>query len=857
MTRVGLLPPWWLLPLLVAAVFATIRLTRLTPVQISPLFGAAVVLLPWLPFSVPPAALLWTGPFMAAVWVVVAASVARTRWPDVRSPWLTDAPRATILAAAMALVLYGASAWWLAPILPDGDAPHYLILAQSLVKDGDLQIENNHRRGDYLEYSLLAAQPDYLRRGVNGAIYSIHAPGLPALIAPAMWLFGYPGAVAFLGIVAALSTALVWWHSYQITGSASASWFGWVCCALTTPFFFQATQVFPDGLAATCVLLGASPLMLADRGVARGRAHDTTGRHDTALWLLSGASLAILPWLQTRLAIVAAAAACCVCLRMRSVREFVTFAALPIVSALAWFAFFFVVYGTPNPTAPYGTFTQTTVANLWRGVPGILFDAQFGLLANAPVFGVVLVGVLARAANLQRWSWELLALVVPYTIGVGMYQHWWGGASAPARLLAPITLVLAIGGARVWHDARTRATRIIQTAALAVSVLIAVLLLVPDTGRLLINFRDGIALWAEWSNDSIDLPRGLPSLFMDDPGRAVLKASIWGACILVSWFTLQVLDRRFSDSRAPAGAPLLSSAAIWCLTAAPMIALTLVWRTGGVQPLTPARSAVGLLRQASASRPIAYDFGMHRFEPSRDALSRVRVRSDAERPRASPAHLLSALAIPAGTYRLHLTSVRSVEGTLTLRLGDTLLPYWSAPAAGALLPASELSVRLPVDVRSLVVEGDAAALRSISSVELEPVHPAESSGSAAAGGTAHRGVRYASSDTFFLDENAYPEPTGFWVAGGRTARTVIASEGQKLELFLRNAPVDNTVVIDIDGERHELTLGPREERVVALARVRPGPYASVRVTSRSGFRPSELDTGSRDLRYLGCWVEPR
>src|SRR5204863_2210991 len=140
-------------------------------------------------------------------------------------------------------------------------------------------------------------------RGVNGAIYSIHAPGLPAVIAPAMLLAGYPGAIAFLATVAALSTALVWYVAYCLTSSAAAAWFAWACGALTNPFFFQSTQAFPDGFAATCVFLGALPLALdAIRSAPRADAH-TAASSGTALWLLSGASLAVLPWLQTRLTI--------------------------------------------------------------------------------------------------------------------------------------------------------------------------------------------------------------------------------------------------------------------------------------------------------------------------------------------------------------------------------------------------------------------------------------------------------------------------------------------------------------------------------------------------------------------------
>lgn len=849
--RVGLLPPWWLLPILVVVILTAIRLARLSPAAISPLFGSAVLLLPWLPFPVPPAALLWTGPFMATVWTLVLVSVALTRWPATGGRWFTEPRRAATAAAAVALTLYGASAWWLAPILPDGDSPHYLILAQSLIRDGDLQIENNHRRGDYLEYSLTSAQPDYLRRGVNGAIYSIHSLGLPAIIAPAMWAFGYPGVVAFLGVVAALSTALVWRFSYLVTASAPAAWFGWACCALTTPFFFQATQVFPDGIAATCLLLGIVPLLVADADAARDRPHDAVPRQATAIWWLSGAALAILPWLQARLAMVALAAAVCLCLRMRSRRQFLIFAALPVVSAIAWFAYFLVVYGTPNPTAPYGTFTQTSVANLSRGLPGLLFDQQFGLMPNAPVYGFVLGGILAAATRGRRWSWELMALAAPYTIGVGMYQHWWGGASPPGRLLTAIVLVVAVGAARAWHLARTWATRAVYFAALVVSALTTMWLLVPEGGQLLLNFRDGVSLWIEWGNDLLDVPRGLPSLFTDEPQQALLEAAIWIASAAAGWLALQAVGRRRSQSDK---APFLSSTAIWCLAAVPMIALTLTWRTGGVQPLTPARSEVELLRQKSALRPLAYDFAARRFAPSAGVLSRARVRPDLERPRASPAQLLSARNVPAGAYQLHVTASGAAEGMLTLRIGDTSLPYATSPASRALMPASAPSIELATGVRSLVVEGDAAAVRSVSSVNLEPVP--SSLGGPVADGFAHRAAAYAPRQAFFLDDNAYPEPTGFWVAGGRRARIVIAGAGQDLVLFLRNAPVDNAVVIDTGVEQFEIALGPGEEREIAL-RAPPGSGADIRITSRSGFRPSEQEPGNRDLRYLGCWVEIR
>ena len=59
-----------------------------------------------------------------------------------------------MLVFASGFALYGSVAARLidTPMFPGGDEPHYLVIAQSLWRDGDLAIENNHRRGDTFEY---------------------------------------------------------------------------------------------------------------------------------------------------------------------------------------------------------------------------------------------------------------------------------------------------------------------------------------------------------------------------------------------------------------------------------------------------------------------------------------------------------------------------------------------------------------------------------------------------------------------------------------------------------------------------------------------------------------------------------
>jgi hypothetical protein len=566
-------------------------------------------------------------------------------------------------------------------------------------------------------------------------------------------------------------------------------------------------------------------------------------------WLniVSGASLAILPWLQTRLAVLAIAAAVCICLRLRSVRQLLAFAAVPLISAALWFGFFIVVYGTANPTAPYGPYTQTSAANLVRGLPGLLFDQQFGLIPNAPVYGFIIVGVIVAAVRLRRWGWETLTLTVPYMTAVGSYQMWWGGTSVPARLLAPLTLVLGIAAARVWQDIHARGTKIFGILTLLASVLITIALAGPDHGRLLLNFRDGISLWLEWANDVVNLPRALPSLFHDDRAQLWLKALIWGTTLAALWIVLRVAGSR--DDRQSAPLPFaLTWQAILCATVGVMVACTLAWQVEGLEPRTPETAKLNLLGHMSRFRALAFDFGTLEFAGANTTSANLRIHSDRQRrPFPAPA-LFTAQDVPAGDYRIQLLTPARHAGMLTVSTRSTSLPLLRIPTTTIAEPSSGAVLVLPTGVRTLTIDGDDAAEHSGVALELRPMGgPSQTYGD-----SAHRAVRYERGNVFFLDEHAYAEPTGFWVAGGRTS-SVVLDAGR---LFLRNGPVDNRVTLDFDGNVQELTLGPSEERILDLSKV-PGRAVRVRITPQSGFRPVAVDPKSTDQRYLGCWFEVR
>ena len=210
---VGVLPNFqWLILLLVAAAVLAV-VVRPSPGAVAPLWLSAVALLPWLPLPVPLSAFIWTGNLLVWLWAAIAVAVCAPTVSALVRRWrLLDKPphRAALVAGLIAATAYGLAAWSTAPVRPNGDEPHYLFITQSLVLDHDLKIENNHKAGDPASGLGRSVPMHFLNRGKDGEIYSLHAPGLPFIVAPGYALAGYRGAIAELVVITAAASALMW-----------------------------------------------------------------------------------------------------------------------------------------------------------------------------------------------------------------------------------------------------------------------------------------------------------------------------------------------------------------------------------------------------------------------------------------------------------------------------------------------------------------------------------------------------------------------------------------------------------------------------------------------------------------------
>ena len=824
---------------------------------LAPAWLLALVVAPWIPLPLPSAVLVWSGPLAIGVWICTL-----TIWTaacGVRPAALMQrVRRPVVLAGVLAAVVYGFAAFHVGPAIPAGDEPHYLVITQSLLRDRDLRIENNHRRGDYRTYFDGDLRPDFLRRGRDGEIYSIHAPGLPVLVAPAFAIAGYHGVLLFLIVLSSLTAALLWHLARRVTGDTDAAWFAWAAVVFAPTVLLNAFTVYPDGVGALLVLTGVWALV-------RARDERETGTDDVRAWLLHGAAIALLPWLHTRFALLAGGLGALVLVELARTKnpaaKASAFLAVPAVSGLAWIGFFIAIYGAPDPAIPYRGSDLGSPAYVPGGLGGIFFDQQYGLFVCAPVLAAAIAGLVAlwRRGGEFRWlPLELLFVVAPYLLTVTHFAMWWGGWSTPARFLLPVIPSLGVAVAAAWSAATRRGTRAFLCLLLGVTMGTAAITVLVGGGRLGYFSRDNVySLTLEWLSSSTDLQHGAPAFFAavrrGQPGGLFFgEIAVWVLAGTLAWLSTRAAGR----SRLAPGRASLAVAAVLLTAAAAMGALTIVWHLERVPGVTPAASQVALLG-AVASGPsyAAIDLsGRHAIGPA-SLLSRVDIRVHPgatlpgtgrdERP------IFAVPALPAGDYLL-TTERRVPGGWLLVGVGRDQFAVLSQPAEAFV---TGVEVRFPVAVRGIFVRGDEDARRNVTGLRVRVLRV--SAGPApAAQGTARHGVRYGSSIAYFMDGHAYPEPSGFWIEGAHRSRVVFEpdAEGAALTLLLRNPPVPNRIRLESGEWRQDLALDAGEERRIEVPLDSNRSASAVTFEVEAGFRPSESDAASTDGRFLGVWI---
>ena len=377
-----------------------------------------------------------------------------------------------------------------------GAEPHHLLIADSIVEDGDFDLRNQYAARAYEDF-----YPRELRfqgRETEGRLHEPYGIGFAAFIAPAYALGGAKAVELFLAAIAALGLALAYRLALRVVPDPWALGAA-LAVGLSPPLLAYSTAVSPE-LAAGTALAGAA--LLAVRIDARPARRDAIG-----CFALLGA----LPWLGIRFAAAGVLIGYVAARALWGARRR-TLAIGSVEVALFSLALYVglneALFGGPTPYAALASGESATGASFPVGylersdrLVSLFVDRDAGLLRWAPVLLLTFAGL--------WWLWrahhDRLARAVPQLREVELAATLCAGVLG-IQLLVAAFLAPALAGP--WFPAR----QLIAALPLAIPLAAWGLRHAPRIGTVLALLTLAASVWlyvdVRWGGGSLvaDLP---------------------------------------------------------------------------------------------------------------------------------------------------------------------------------------------------------------------------------------------------------------------------------------------------------------------------------------------------------------
>jgi hypothetical protein len=627
-----------------------------------------------------PSLLLFSGPpllvFVLAALVILIVGRVRP-------------PRALLLPTFFALYA-GVASEVQTRVGPEGDEPQYLMVAESLIRDHDLALDQDFQESRYAAFFSRPLKPDFRIRGAKGQIYSLHAVGLSVLILPAYALGGYAAASFFMAFLAALLVRELRRLIVELTGDPDlAEGTAWLV-GLSPPIIHFAGLIFTEIPAALLLCVGLRAAVF--------------GRSPRAL---RGAALcaAALPWLNVRFSILALAVVAAVgwrwwsdfrpeSSRSGSMGTLLVPMTIPAGSALALGLYHFEVWGFFDPRRVYGRRREFSLDVLPEGLPGLFFDQEFGLLTYAPIFVLSLAGFVQLWRRKRPLALAGLVAAVGIIATASLWPMWRGGFNPPARFLVPLVSVLTAGLALSLQRGIRPATALLAGWSLWCGL----------GGALNIETihrdRDGVAPFFRTLSGAREWTAALPSFVLSEDRPTRLLALPWA--VLLGLAVWSARPRGKDQTPSLGNRDVLLSVFAFMATAALTDRLS-------PRPRTPEHDAMRLLGSPSLLVP-SLD-----FQAATPAVWRLDLFYE---PHRFPEGRAFARAVRLGADRYHLwLSVEppapGAPPSLVLhdrRSGRTVVRPMALGAEGL---HSTVEIQNPGDYDLSLLGGDPVAIRSV------------------------------------------------------------------------------------------------------------------------------------------------
>jgi hypothetical protein len=427
------------------------------------------------------------------VWTIAALHASG------RGELLWSAGRAALLAGAV----YVAIVPWTLRVPIDGDEPFYLLITESLIRDGDFDLRNQYAALGESEAGRTDLEPqpgDPV--GPKGQQYSRHEPFLSLLMIPGYLLGGLTGAaltIALFGLLLARSVLLLL-EEEGFSQKTMVLTFAFVL--LGPPALFYATRIWPE-------IPGAFFLSEAVRAMRRGR------------HARFGAAIVGLVLLKLRFVAIGAGLVFVAILRSRSDRRL-----LPVAAMLALpFVIVWLITGDAMNVHTLNELAPASPADYLRGLSGLLVDGHGGLLFAAPMLfaGLAVFFIHGRLPASLRW---IAVAAVPYIVLLLPRAEWHGGWAPPLRYLVVFTPLFALLVATVID-------RLLHPALVALLALVTSVIVIHGVAWpwRLFHIADGQNLTGEWLSRlwGSDFGRIVPSVIRPNAAAVVAGAVLLAA----------------------------------------------------------------------------------------------------------------------------------------------------------------------------------------------------------------------------------------------------------------------------------------------------------------------------------------
>ena len=395
---------------------------------------------------------------------------------------------AFVVPFVLALAVYLAAFFAIRPHVT-GDEPHYLLVAQSIAYDGDVELTNDYASRDrtlrILDFFPLGPTPHASDYKDTGELRPLRGVGLPALVAPGVALGGLTGARLVMVLIAALLADQLYRLLRGLGFRRRDRNVAWVAVVFCLPVLVFSHQFYPELPGALLVVVALRVMLERPTSPA-------------ALALGSASAVGLL-WLHNRFFPLSAATFLGLAYAAYTrgqptgpsgfgLRRLWSFAVerrrtvtLPLVLPYAVGSILLAVaflrwYGSLHPNAPYRAFYDNTFGSSgWKfWYEYFLADLLHPVIGWIPFVPIHWLGLAALGCLIVRFGWPAaialsVALAYELALASGAIPI---GFGLPARYLIIVIPLIAVPLAVGMQY--VRAARIIALPLLAVSLALAV-----------------------------------------------------------------------------------------------------------------------------------------------------------------------------------------------------------------------------------------------------------------------------------------------------------------------------------------------------------------------------------------------